>query len=160
MLTTSRPPGRSRFERRFEQARRLLADAADEDRVRGGQSGEDGRGHAVDRGQVLDAEGLGVGDDQVIVGDVQLDGVDHAAGRQLGRFDGDGAGAGADVPDDAAGLHVELRQSQRPHLGLRDQPAMGPALDENVVGIAEPAELVRRALLIGPARLCASGSSR
>ena len=39
-----------------------------------------------------------------------------------------------------AGLHVQLGQGDRPHLGLRDQPALGPALGEDVVGVAEARE--------------------
>ena len=39
-----------------------------------------------------------------------------------------------------AGWIVELRQRDGAHLGLRDQAALGPALREDVVGIAEAAK--------------------
>jgi len=57
-----------------------------------------GRGSGV---RFLDAEGLRVGDDEVIVGDVGFDGVDHAARGELGRLDAMDPEPGADVPDDA-----------------------------------------------------------
>jgi hypothetical protein len=103
----------------------------------------------VDRLEVLDLERLGVGDDQVVVGRVLLDGVDHAAGRQLGGLDGDRPAAGADVPDDAGRLHVEAGQGDGADLGLGDEPAFGPALGEDVVGVAEPPLTARRAAQIG-----------
>ena len=104
--------------------------------------------------QVAHAERLGVGQDQVIVGRVLLDGVDHARVGQLGGLDGHRAGAGADVPDDAARLDVELGQADGPDLGLRDQAALGPALGEDVVGVAEAAKAApagRRLIRAGPA---------
>ena len=97
--------------------------------------------------QVAHAERLGVGQDQVIVGRVLLDGVDHARIGQLGRLDGDRARAGADVPDDAGRLDVELRQGDRADLGLGDQAALGLALGEDVVGVAEAPQ-------VPPARAC------
>ncbi len=103
--------------------------------------------------EIAHGEGFGIGDDQVIVGRVLLDGVDHAGGGELRGLDGDGARPGADVPDNAGGLHVELGERESADLGLGDEPALGPALGEHVVGVAEPALHRGRPLLVGPAGL-------
>ena len=106
----------------------------------------------MDRLEVADPERLGVGQDQVIIGRVLLDGVDHAGLTQAGRLDGDGAGTGADVPDDPAGLDGQLSQGDGAHLDLGDQTTLGPALGEDVVGIAEAPPAARGGRLIGTAR--------
>ena len=64
---------------------------------------------------------------------ILLDGVDKAAGTEPGRFQAQGAGAGADVPDDAIGAQLQARQGQGPHLALGDQPPVGLALQKTVV---------------------------
>ena len=157
-LTTRRPPGRSACQ--AASSSRATSRPLPPTKMASGPAGRRTPPGAVPWTalQVADAERLGVGQDQVIVGRVLLDGVDHARLAQLGRLDGHRAGAGADVPDDAAGLDVQLRQGDGPHLGLGDQAALGPALGEHVVGIAEAARSGRRAPggRAGPA--CASGS--
>ena len=52
-----------------------------------------------------------------------------------------------------AGLDVQLRQGDGTHLRLRDQAALGPALGEDVVGIAEAPKTAASPRLIRPARL-------
>ena len=64
----------------------------------------------MNRLEIADAERLGVGQDQVIIRRVLLDGVDRAGLAQLGCLDGHRTGTGADVPDDAARLNGQLRQ--------------------------------------------------
>ena len=130
-----------------------MAGAADEDGIGGRQIREHLRRDAVDRVQVAHAERLGVGQDQMIIGGVLLDGVDRAGFAQPRRLDGHRAGAGADVPDDAGRLDRQLRQGDGAHLRLRDQSALGPALREHVVGIAEVPKSCRRRRTIRPARL-------
>ena len=51
------------------------------------------------------------------------------------------------------GWIASLGQGDGAHLGLGDQAALGPALGEDVVGVAEAAQARRRRRLIGPARL-------
>src|SRR5260370_1325993 len=81
------------------------------------------------------------------------DAVNRGGVAQLGRLDGAGARAGAHVTDHGAGLDVELGQRDGAPLGLGDQPALGPALGEEVVGVAEAAEARRLAPPLGRARL-------
>src|SRR5262245_66657833 len=89
----------------------------------------------------------------MIVGHILFDGVNHAEIGELGGFDGHRARAGADVPDDAAGLNIELSQSDGPQFGLSNKAALGTALGEDLVGVAEAAKAAGSALLVRPARL-------
>src|SRR5262249_32609081 len=71
----------------------------------------------------------------------------------MGCLDGHGSGAGADVPDNTSRLYIKLSEGDGAHLGLRDQAALGPALREHVVRVAEAAETTRPARLVRAARL-------
>src|SRR5262249_2282983 len=66
----------------FQEPRNFATGAADEDRVRGRQVGEAGRGSGVNRLQVLGGKGLGVGQDEVIVSGILLDRIDHSGMSQ------------------------------------------------------------------------------
>ena len=52
-----------------------------------------------------------------------------------------------------AGCTSSWARAMAAHLGLGDQAALGPALGEDVVGVAEAAEAAGGARLVGPARL-------
>jgi hypothetical protein len=59
-----------------------------------------------------------------------LDGVDHTWISELSRFNGASAGACTHIPNDTAGLNVELSKADRPDFGLSDQPTLRPALSK------------------------------
>ena len=130
-----------------------MAGAADEDRVRWRQAVEHGRCRAVHGRQVVHPEHFGVGQDQVIVRRILLDRVNAPGIREIGGLNGHRSGTGPDVPDDASGLEIKLSQRDGPDFRLRDQSALGPALREHVVRVAETAQPARLARLVGTARL-------
>src|SRR5439155_20246030 len=102
--------------------------------------------------QVTDGEGFRVRQDEMIVGRVLFDRVDAARVREIGRLDGDGSRAGADVPNNVTWLNVELRQRERAHLRLGDQAALRPALAEDIVRVAKAAQPTRTARQVRASR--------
>ncbi len=90
----------------------------------------------------------GLGLDQAVIGDAEaaailpgdggilgvlLDGVDEALGAEARRLQTHGAGASADVPDDAVGAQLQAGQGQGAGLALGDQAPVGLALAEALV---------------------------
>ena len=144
--------GPERFVGGFEESDDLAAVAADEHGIRFGQIDEHLRRGAVNRFHIRDAEGVGIGDDQVIVGGIFFNGIDRAGRHELSHLDGDRTGTRTDIPGNVTGTQIELRQSNRPHFGLSDQAGLGPTLREEIISIAETPQLGPNALTIGSIR--------